>query len=129
MTHYRSLEAWKRAMDLVVEVYRATETFPHYEMHGLAAQLRKAAASVPSNIAEGEGRHSRRESQQFLRHARGSMFEAETQLLIAQRVGYIDDDTTESILNLSSEAGKLLNGLLRYYRRRDRTRRLLTPDP
>jgi four helix bundle protein len=85
---YQSLAAWQRAMELCDEVYRVTATFPKSEVYRLSSQLRQSAVSVPSNIAEGEGRITRGERRQFLGHARGSLYEVETQLLLARRVGY-----------------------------------------
>jgi len=85
--HYK-LEAWKRARELVLNVYKLTRTFPREEMFGLAAQIRRAAVSVPSNIAEGAAREGEREFAQYLNIARGSLSELETQLLIATDLGY-----------------------------------------
>jgi four helix bundle protein len=81
---YRDLVAWQKAMRLVTDVYRCTESFPKAEVYGLTAQLRRAAISVPSSIAEGQGRASTGEFKQFLGHARGSLLEVETQLQIAR---------------------------------------------
>jgi four helix bundle protein len=81
---YRDLIAWRKAMDLVTDIYRATQAFPRDELYGLTNQLRRAAVSVPSNIAEGQARFSRKEFHHFLSHARGSLVEIETQVTIAQ---------------------------------------------
>jgi four helix bundle protein len=87
---YRDLVAWKRAVELVTHVYGLTKSFPDDERYGLTAQLRRAAISVASNIAEGQGRFSRGEFKQFLGHARGSLLEIETQMTIATNLGYLD---------------------------------------
>jgi four helix bundle protein len=85
---YQELIGWQKGIDLVAEVYRLTRTFPKDEMYGLTSQLRRAAVSIPSNIAEGQGRLSRGEFKQFLGHARGSIFELESQILIARNLDY-----------------------------------------
>jgi len=110
---YRELEAWQYAMDLVETVYRLTRSFPSEERYCLAGQLRRASVSIPSNIAEGQGRGSRKEFCQFLWVARGSLCELETQLLIAGRLGYLDRSATEEALKISGTVGRLLNGLSR----------------
>ena len=89
---YRDLIAWRKAMDLVTDIYRVTQSFPRDELYGLTSQLRRAAVSVPSNIAEGQARFSRKEFHQFLSHARGSLVETETQLMIAQNLDYLDSN-------------------------------------
>jgi four helix bundle protein len=93
-------------------VYRLTKSFPDDERYGLAAQLRRAAVSVASNIAEGQGRFSRGEFKQFLGHARGSLLEIETQMTIATNLGYLDSRQSEVVFELSSEVGRILNGLI-----------------
>jgi four helix bundle protein len=88
---YRDLVAWNKAMELVTEIYRVTHAFPKEELFGLVSQLRRAAVSIPSNIAEGKGRISKGEFRQFLGNARGSLAEVETQILIAQNLSYLDE--------------------------------------
>lgn len=83
---YKDLIAWRKGMDLVTEIYRVTRAFPRDEMYGLTSQLRRAAVSVPSNIAEGQARFSRKEFHHFLSQSRGSLAEVETQLAIAQNL-------------------------------------------
>src|SRR6476659_1156091 len=90
---YQDLVAWQKAMDLVELVYGATRGFPREEVYGLTSQVRRAAVSVPSNIAEGQGRASTKEFLHHLSIARGSLFEVETQVLVAQRLGYLPPDT------------------------------------
>ncbi|HTJ87547.1 MAG TPA: four helix bundle protein [Terriglobales bacterium] len=109
---YRDLVAWKRAVELVTHVYGLTKSFPDDERYGLTAQLRRAAVSVASNIAEGQGRFSRGEFKQFLGHARGSLLEIETQMTIATNLGYLDSRQSEVVFELSSEVGRILNGLI-----------------
>ena len=109
---YRELIVWQKAMGFVMEVYAATKSFPRDELYGLATQLRRAAVSVPSNIAEGQARYSPREFHQFLSHARGSLVEIETQLMIAQNLGYLTEQYTQHLLDKAAELGKILNGLI-----------------
>jgi four helix bundle protein len=114
MSAYRNLIAWQKAMDLVDETYRIARTFPKSETFVLSQQMRAAASSIPSNIAEGQGRFTRPECRQFLRHARGSTLELETQILIAQRQKFIDQATAEKLVRQAEEVGRLINGLIRF---------------
>ena len=109
---YRDLVAWQKSMSLVSHIYRCTQVFPKAEIYGLTAQLRRAAVSVPSNIAEGQGRLSTGEFKQFLGHARGSLLAVETQILIAQDLGYLQPDDAKELLSQSGEVGRVLNGLI-----------------
>ncbi|MGA8341250.1 MAG: four helix bundle protein [Candidatus Sulfotelmatobacter sp.] len=109
---YRDLITWQKAMRLVTEIYQATRLFPRDELYGLTNQLRGAAVSVPSNIAEGQARFSRKEFHHFLCLARGSLVEIETQLLIAQNLGYLSPKQSPSLLAEAAELGRLLNGLI-----------------
>jgi four helix bundle protein len=109
--NYQDLRAWQKAIDLVLLVYEYTQTWPANEMYGLAAQVRRAAVSVPSNIAEGQGRRTVRDFVRFLNIAHGSLREVETQLLIAQRLGYLSEQQFDCSRELSSEAGRLITGL------------------
>jgi four helix bundle protein len=109
---YRDLIAWRKAMDLVTEIYRATRAFPRHELYGLTNQLRRAAVSVPSNIAEGQARYSQKEFRHFLSHARGSLVEIETQLTIAQNLGYLPAQQSNALLGKAAEVGRILNGLI-----------------
>jgi four helix bundle protein len=111
-TNYRDLIAWQKAMTLVELVYTATRRFPDDERYGLSSQIRRPAVSVPSNIAEGQGRRSKKEFTQFLSVAHGSLREVETQALIAQRLGYTDDASVASILDSAAEVGRLITGLI-----------------
>ena len=109
---YRDLIAWQKAIDLVTEVYRCTKGFPKDEIYGLTSQLRRAAVSVPSNIAEGQGRLSTGEFRQFLGNARGSLHELQTQLVIAKNLRYLNDASVEELMGHSVEVDRVLNGLL-----------------
>jgi four helix bundle protein len=109
---YKDLVAWQKAMDLVTATYRATAGFPRDELFGLTSQLRRAAVSIPSNIAEGQGRLSEKEFRHFLGQARGSLMEAETQLQIAENLGYLRTEQTMPLLQSCAEVGRILNGLL-----------------
>jgi len=110
--HYGELIAWQKAMDLVVLIYRSTQAFPREEMFGLSCQVRRAAVSVPSNIAEGQGRRTTGEFLQFLSIARGSLQEAETQILFAERLGYLPEVKRKELIDSSSEVGRLISGLI-----------------
>jgi four helix bundle protein len=111
MRGYRDLRAWQHAMELVTEIYRVTRTFPKDELYGLVSQLRRAAVSVPSNLAEGHGRNSRNEFRQFIGQARGSLSEVETQIEIAKNLGDLGQDTAEALLAQAGVVGKMLTGL------------------
>ena len=110
--NYQELIVWQKAMDLVEQVYRASRKFPRDEIYGLTSQVRKAAVSIPSNIAEGQGR---RTTADFLRHlsiAYGSLREVETQILIADRLRYLANGECREITNSTAEVGRLCNGLV-----------------
>jgi four helix bundle protein len=109
---YRELIVWQKAMDFVAEVYRVTRSFPKEELYGVTSQVRRAAVSIPSNIAEGQGRQTTGEFRQFLGHARGSLLETETQVLLSERLKYLDHKTTENLLQQAAEVGRILNGLI-----------------
>lgn len=109
--NYSDLIAWQKAMDLVEMVYKATSQFPKEEIYGLTNQLRRAVVSIPSNIAEGQGRHSSNEFRRFLAISYGSLREVETQILIAKRLNYLREAQTEELLGLAGEIGRLINGL------------------
>jgi len=126
---YRELTAWQRAMDFAENVYVITRTWPREELYGLTGQLRRAAASVPSNIAEGQGRESDKDFLRFLAIAKGSLHEAETQIMLGERLDYHRTETTHALLQQSAEVGRLLNGLMKSLRTRiARSHCLLTTD-
>jgi four helix bundle protein len=107
---FRNLVVWQKAIAFVTEVYRATQSFPNEEKFGLTSQLRRASVSIPSNIAEGQGRLTRGEFRQFLGHAKGSICEVETQLIIAHNLGYLNDP--QPLLEKLHAVARGLNGLL-----------------
>jgi four helix bundle protein len=99
-------------MTLVTEIYRITREFPKDELFGLASQLRRAAVSIPSNIAEGQGRLTKGEFRVFLGNARGSLSELETQVLIARNLDFISEIEADRLLEMANELGRTLNGLI-----------------
>ncbi len=109
---YRDLIAWQKSVAFVTRIYASTQSFPQQERFGLTGQLRRAAVSIPSNIAEGQARSSPREFHHFLSNARGSLAEIETQLQIAQNLGYLKPDQGESLLASAEEVGRLVTGLM-----------------
>ena len=108
---YKELLVWQKSMTLVTLIYDVSKTFPDDERFGLTSQMRRCSISVPSNIAEGWGRLSRKNYIQFLRVSRGSLYELETQILITKQLNYIND--SESIENLITEISKMLNSLIK----------------
>ncbi len=110
---YKDLRAWRLSIELALEIYRHTENFPREEKYGLTSQLRRAAISVSSNIAEGKGRSSDKELVLFLHHARGSLLEVETQLLIAQRLLYGNEIESRRLLGSVEILAKTLNALIK----------------
>jgi len=109
---YKDLVAWQKSMELVTGIYKATAGFPKDELFGLTSQLRRAAVSIPSNVAEGQGRLSEKEFRHFLGQARGSLMEVETQLQIAENLGYMQKEHANKLLESCAEVGRILNGLL-----------------
>ena len=109
---YKDLIAWQKAMALVTEIYRGTQRFPREEVYGLTSQLRRAAVPIPSNLAEGQARHSPKEFKHFLSHAPGSLVEVETQLLFGQNLSFLSAKDAEHLLGLAAELGRILNGLI-----------------
>ena len=108
---YQELTVWQKAMDLATEVYKLVKKLPKEELFSLSNQMRRAAVSIPSNIAEGQARNSTKEFQQFLAIAKGSKAEIETQLLLCVKVGYLTDTDTSEAMNLLQEVGKMLSVL------------------
>ncbi|MFH1264180.1 MAG: four helix bundle protein [Planctomycetota bacterium] len=108
---YRQLIVWEKAMDFVELLYRTTALFPKEELYGLTAQMRRAAVSIPSNIAEGQGRDTAADFVRFLSIARGSVKEVETQVLIARRLGYINVQKEAELTALTDEMSRLITGL------------------
>jgi four helix bundle protein len=110
---YRELVVWQKSMDLVVGIYRLTRGFPREEVYGLTSQIRRAAVSIPSNIAEGQARQSKAEFRNFLSIAQGSRAEVETQLAIATRLGYATPDDAAHATSLLTEIQKMLAVLIK----------------
>ncbi len=113
---YRDLEVWQKAMDLAVDCYRLSEGFPKHELYGLTSQLRRAAMSIPANIAEGEGRQHTGEFIQFLSIAYGSLSELQTHIEIAQRLEFFQEPVASKLLTRTDQIGRMLNGLIKSQR-------------
>ena len=113
MRPHRKLEVWNEAVGFVIDVYKATRSFPKTEQYALADQLRRAAVSIPSNIAEGAARQTRKEFVQFLYIARGSASEIDTQLEVARRLNYIDESEKARLDHTLDTIGKMLTGLIK----------------
>ncbi|MBF9140021.1 four helix bundle protein [Hymenobacter properus] len=113
---YTELSVWLQSRQLTKRVYELTQHFPKEELFGLTNQLRRAAVSVPSNIAEGCGRQHTRDTLQFLFVARGSLFEVETQLYLANDLAYLTEAELQELLSAVTNCKKLLQGFIRYYR-------------
>ncbi len=108
---YRSLLVWQKAVDFAVLIYRLTAAFPKQEVYGIVSQMQRAVVSIPSNIAEGKERQSDRDFARFITIALGSLAELETQLLIAQRLGYLNESDGQEATMQADEIGKMLRGL------------------
>ena len=113
MKNYKDLVSWQKSMQLAVEVYKLTRLLPKEETYGLISQLRRAAVSVSSNIAEGYGRESTMEYVRFLKVARGSLYETETQLSLCEMLGLLTQADIVPALSLCSEIGRMLNTMIR----------------
>jgi four helix bundle protein len=109
--NYRDLLVWQKAMDLVANCYELTRSFPKEEIYGLTNQIRRAAISIPANIAEGHSRFNKREFVQFIGIATGSLAELETDLLIAVKLNYLDKSRTDPVLEKTDELARMLKGL------------------
>lgn len=117
MAGYQDLQVWKTAMRFALDVYRETKAFPADERYGLTSQLRRAAVSIPSNIAEGHGRDSSGDLARFCGIALGSLAEVETQLLLARELTYIERDACANVLKQAEEIGRMQKGLIRSTKR------------
>jgi four helix bundle protein len=115
---HKDLVVWRKALELAVQIHRLTEHLPRYERFGLVSQLRRAAVSVPSNIAEGAARRTTRDFLAFLHVARGSVAELETQLLLAQEFGYVESLMFQDVMARLDEVGRLVNGVIAGLHRR-----------
>ncbi|MFC1837597.1 four helix bundle protein [Thermodesulfobacteriota bacterium] len=114
---HKNLKAWQLAMDIVEKIYSTTESFPPDEKFSLVSQLRRCAISVPSNIAEGAARNTKKEFANFLHISQGSLSELDTQLELSLRLQYIDKDTWEKLDNMLIEEDKIISGLIRSQRK------------
>jgi four helix bundle protein len=113
MKSYRDLIVWQRSIEAVEKIYAITKEFPKVEEYVLINQIRRASISIPSNIAEGFGRQSTIEYKRFLKVSRGSVYELQTQLEIANRIGYITNESYRKIETITNEISKMLNSLIR----------------
>jgi four helix bundle protein len=116
--NHKDLDAWKKSLDLVVQVYQVTSIFPDSERFGLITQMQRAAVSVPSNIAEGAARKSDKEFTHFLYIAQGSLAELETQYIISEKLKFISLDQLNTFINHKEEIAKMIYGLINYYKRK-----------
>ncbi len=114
MARYEDLKVWKKSISLVKEIYRILEKFPQDELFGLISQIKRAVISIPSNIAEGKGRKSRKEFIHFLHISLGSLYELQTQLIIAKELKYINDENLLILKNKMDEIEKMINSLISY---------------
>ena len=114
MGNFKELLVWKKSIELVTEIYEITSVFPSEEKFGLVSQIRRAAVSIPSNIAEGNARRSSADYIQFLKIARGSGAEVETQIIISKNLGFLNDVKCEELTLKITEIMKMINGLINY---------------
>lgn len=114
---YLDLDVWKKSRTLAKEVYIATKPFPKEEVFGITSQIRRSVISVASNIAEGTGRQSTKETIQFLYISRGSLYEMETQLYISFDLEYLSESQLNNLIETTTECKKLLNGFINYYKK------------
>ena len=114
MRSHSKLDVWNKSIDFVVAIYQATEAFPKEEKFGLTSQLRRAAVSIPANIAEGAARRSAKEYIQFLSHSQGSASEVETELLIAFRLGFLTKPRYEELYRDLDDIGRMITGVSKY---------------
>ena len=110
--NYQDLIVWQKSMDLAVSVYKTIRNLPKEELYSLSDQIRRAVVSIPSNIAEGQQRNSAKEFRHFLIISKGSLGELETQIMLCERLNYLDKSQSKAILEQCIEIGKMLNGLI-----------------
>ena len=111
MHNFKDLKVWQKSMDLAVDIYKATSSFPSDEKYGLVTQIKRCSVSIPSNIAEGSGRGSDKEFNHFLNISQGSAFELETQLIISNRVALLDDNSANDLIAKTTEIQKMVFSL------------------
>ncbi len=109
---HRDLIVWQKAMDMTVDIYRITQSFPNSELYGLTSQIRRSASSIAANIAEGQGRRTGKEFVNFLMNARGSVLELDTHLELSMRVDYLEKENYKRLKEKLDEVGRMLNGLI-----------------
>ena len=109
--YYKKLKVWQKAMELDLQVYKATKNYPKHEQYGLISQMRRCVISIPSNIAEGHGRNSDKEIIRFLDIARGSILELDTQIEISKQLNYLKSKEFNIIFKLLDETSRMLTGL------------------
>lgn len=114
MKTHKDLDVYKFAMDFVTEIYRETRTFPKEEIYGLTSQMRRAAVSIPSNIAEGSARKNFGENKQFLHVSLGSASELETQIVISKNLGFLSNDTARFLIEKLNTISRMIQGLIKY---------------
>ena len=114
MGNFNQLLVWQKSVDFAVQIYQKTARFPDDEDYGLRGQLRRAAASIPTNLAEGQGRSTRLDYRRFVIHARGSAFEIQTNLILCQRIGYLSSEDATALRSRIDEIARMLNGLIAY---------------
>ncbi|OCA69793.1 four helix bundle protein [Chryseobacterium artocarpi] len=112
MANFKDLLVWQKSIDFITEIYKATDTFPKNEFYGLISQIRRAAVSIPSNIAEGNSRRSKPDYLQFLKISRGSCAEVETQLIISKNLKFLNEEDYSKLNERLIEISKMLNGLI-----------------
>ncbi len=117
MHNYKELKVWQKARVLVSEIYKVTETYPKIEKYGLISQIRRAAVSIPSNIAEGSGKSSQKEFIRFLEIANSSTFELETQMILSQDLGFVKIEDFEKLQNQITEIQKMIFGLIKNFKK------------
>ena len=119
--YWRNLDVWEKTHELVLEIYRITSTFPKSEMYGLSDQLKRAAASVPANIVEGQSRQTTKEYLHFLYNARGSLEEVRYFLFLSMQLKFLDEDTYREMEDRYESASKMLNGLIKSLKKKHNT--------
>ena len=114
MKTHKNLKVWEESIYLVTEIYKQTENFPKSELYGLTNQIRRSSVSIPSNIAEGSGRNSWKELHNFVGYSIGSAAELDTQLIIAKKLNYLDDEAEDTLFKMIEKTRKLLSGYKKY---------------
>ena len=119
MKSYKNLDSWKKSMQLVKDIYLIVKDFPKEELYGLTSQIKRAAVSIPANIAEGIGRNYKKDTIQFLHISRGSLYELETLLNIAEMTNILKTEKFNNISENIDECARIINGLISYYEKSD----------